>query len=93
MELLTGAGWTPANSMDAVAVQIHSFLTTGKGRLDLALPDRVKDYTLEGALRDMSLIVSAHSWDVSNARVANAKKRPRGEGQIANESLDLPEGG
>lgn len=82
MELLTGAGWTPANSMDAVAVQIHSFLTTGKGRLDTASPGRVKNYTLAGALRDMSLIVSAHSWDVSNARVAKARKRPRGEGPV-----------
>lgn len=82
MELLTGAGWTPANSMDAVAVQIHSFLTTGKGRLDTVSPDRVKNYTLAGALRDMSLIVSAHSWDVSNARVAKARKRPRGEGPV-----------
>jgi ubiquitin-conjugating enzyme E2 Q len=79
MELLTGSGWTPANSMDAVAVQIHSFLTAGKGRLDLITPGRVKDYTFAGALRDMSAIVNAHAWDVGNARVAKPRKRARGE--------------
>jgi ubiquitin-protein ligase len=38
MELLTGSGWTPANSMDVVCIQIQSFLVAGNGRLDISHP-------------------------------------------------------
>jgi ubiquitin-protein ligase len=66
MELLTGAGWTPANSMDSVLIQLHSFLIAGGGRLDLSNLDRIKGYTFENAIRDFSSIVRAHGWDAAN---------------------------
>jgi hypothetical protein len=68
--------------MDVVIIQLHMFLLSGKGRLDLKNIDRVRDYTREGALQDFSVIVRVHSWDVNNAQVAlpiAARKRPRGD--------------
>jgi ubiquitin-conjugating enzyme E2 Q len=77
MELLTGSGWTPANSMDAVCIQIQSFLVSGNGRLDISRPERCDNYTHEGAMRDLSAVVNAHGWDVANARTARSRKRNR----------------
>lgn len=80
MELLTGAGWSPVSAMDSTILSIHSFLTLGKARLDVRVPGKSKDYTFEGALRDMSAIVHTHGWDVGNAKTAKPRKRARVEG-------------
>lgn len=77
MELLTGAGWTPANSMESVCLQIASYLQAGKGRIDLASPERVANYTFEGALRDMAAIVKSHGWSALGARSSASRKRAR----------------
>jgi ubiquitin-protein ligase len=89
MELLTGAGWTPANSMDAVCIQIHSFLVSGHGRLDLAHVERSLNYTYDGAMRDLSAVVNAHGWDVSNSRPAKSRKRTRDEKDELGEHLQV----
>lgn len=64
MELLTGAGWSPVNSIDAVCIQIRALLVAGNARVDVMRPRNVSRYTLEGALQDLSSIVFSHGWTV-----------------------------
>lgn len=75
MELLTGAGWSPVNSIDLVCIQIRAMLIQGSASIDLRNPNsHVDRYTFDGAMRDLRSIVMQHRWTLENARVA---KRPR----------------
>ncbi len=78
MELLTAAGWTPVNSIDAVCIQIRALLIAGNARIDVARPLSTERYTLEGALRDMSSIVFSHGWNlIDRFELDGANKRQR----------------
>lgn len=76
MELLTGSGWSPVNSIDLVCIQIRAMLLAGHARVEVACPRNVSRYSLGGALADLHSIVTAHRWTVENARTV---KRPRTE--------------
>lgn len=77
MELLTAAGWTPVNSIDAVCIQIRALLIAGNARIDMTRPLSTERYTLEGALRDLSSIVFSHGWNLIDRFELDQVKRPR----------------
>lgn len=74
MELLTGAGWSPVNSVDAVCIQIRALLLSGNARIDMERPHATDDYTLEGAIKDLTHIISSHNWTADNGRVAKVRR-------------------
>lgn len=63
-ELLTTHGWTPANSIDTVCIQIRALLLAGRARLNLRAPAKLQMYTEKGARLDYHGIVAAHGWHV-----------------------------
>eukprot|EP01100_Stratorugosa_tubuloviscum_P002567 TRINITY_DN1605_c0_g1_i1.p1 TRINITY_DN1605_c0_g1~~TRINITY_DN1605_c0_g1_i1.p1 ORF type:complete len:310 (+),score=123.67 TRINITY_DN1605_c0_g1_i1:69-998(+) len=58
MELLTRSGWTPANSIESIIVQIRTEMIIGGARLDVLQ----HDYTEEQALEAFNRVARQHGW-------------------------------
>lgn len=76
MELLTTSGWAPVNSIDVVCIQIRTMLLHGQARVDPKKMSNLRNYTFEGAMRDMRHIVRIHHWDVPDSRVSRRRTMP-----------------
>lgn len=76
MELLAGSGWAPVNSLDVVCIQIRAVLIQGQARIDPARCSNIRNYTFEGAMRDLRRIVTSHRWSAENGRVLKRPERP-----------------
>eukprot|EP00898_Chlorokybus_atmophyticus_P004561 jgi/Chlat1/5105/Chrsp33S05021 len=60
LELLTPSGWTPANSIDAICIQIRAALADGRARLDLR---NTKEYDEQHAWRGYQDLMKGHRWE------------------------------
>jgi len=61
MELLTTSGWTPANDIESILIQIRSEMIAGGARLDFANPS---DYSEQEAKAAFVRVAQAHGWNV-----------------------------
>eukprot|EP00906_Rhabdomonas_costata_P007595 RCo010875 len=59
MELLTMSGWTAANSVESVLVQLRTEIVLGGGRLDLG---NQSDYTEDEARSAFARVAAQHGW-------------------------------
>lgn len=60
MELLTSSGWSPANDIASVLLQIRSEMVEGNARLDL---NNKNDYTLAEARDAFNRVARHHGWE------------------------------
>eukprot|EP00995_Heteronema_vittatum_P013400 NODE_953_length_1125_cov_293.919145_g658_i0.p1 GENE.NODE_953_length_1125_cov_293.919145_g658_i0~~NODE_953_length_1125_cov_293.919145_g658_i0.p1 ORF type:complete len:275 (+),score=107.05 NODE_953_length_1125_cov_293.919145_g658_i0:30-827(+) len=59
MELLTTSGWTAANSVESILIQIRTEITAGGGQLDLK---NTQDYTEHEAKAAFQRVAAHHKW-------------------------------
>jgi len=60
MELLTASGWTPANDIESILVQIRSEMLEGGARLDF---NNTSEYTEEKARSSFLRAARLHGWE------------------------------
>jgi len=60
MELLTNSGWSAANSVESILVQIRAEITAGGGRLDFG---NAADYTEAEARAAFHRVARDHGWE------------------------------
>jgi len=60
MELLTTSGWTPANDIENILIQIRSEMIVGNARLDLR---NLSDYSEEEAKQNFTRVARQHGWE------------------------------
>jgi len=60
MELLTTSGWTPANDIENILVQIRSEMIAGGARLDLA---NLTEYSEAEAKTAFTRVAKQHGWE------------------------------
>jgi len=71
MELLTQSGWTPANDIESVLIQIRAGMIAGEARLDLYSN---QPYTEEEALSAFKRVAESHGWIPSTKDSKSTKK-------------------
>jgi len=60
MELLTSSGWTPANDIESILVQIRSEMLEGGARLDF---NNTSEYTEDKARQSFLRAARTHGWE------------------------------
>jgi ubiquitin-conjugating enzyme E2 Q len=63
--LLTGTGWKPINSLEAIFLQIKLEMTMGKPRVDF---EKDYDYSESEAKEAFFRVAGDHGWDVNGLK-------------------------
>lgn len=61
MEMLTTAGWTPANAIESILIQIRAEIIAGNARLDLS--SRSQEYSEDEARSSFLRVARQHGWE------------------------------
>ena len=79
MELLTNSGWSPANSMESVLLQVRMALCNLEpkpARLQSTVPGGAfNDYGIDEAIEAYMRAATAHGWQVPQDLMRTARGR------------------